>query len=80
MAQRDELREQLAEAGVGTEIYYPIPLHAQVCFAYLDYPADSFPESDRAAAETLALPIYPELETGQLQYVVDRIAGFYRNS
>ncbi|MCW5571002.1 MAG: DegT/DnrJ/EryC1/StrS family aminotransferase [Steroidobacteraceae bacterium] len=77
---RDELRAHLAAAGVGTEIYYPVPLHLQKCFAYLGHSAGDYPESERAAAETLALPIFPELETAQLQFVVDSIAGFYRQA
>jgi len=75
---RNPLRQHLMAAGVGTEIYYPVPLHLQKCFAYLGYKSGQFPESERAADETVALPIYPELEDAQLQYVVDSIADFYR--
>ncbi|HWN38738.1 MAG TPA: DegT/DnrJ/EryC1/StrS family aminotransferase, partial [Gammaproteobacteria bacterium] len=77
-SQRDELRAHLAANGVGTEIYYPVPLHAQRCFAYLEHDADDFPESQRAAAEVLALPIYPELTAEQREYVVRQIASFVR--
>ncbi len=74
---RDELRAFLATRDVGSEIYYPVPLHMQECFQYLGYAAEDLPESARAARETLALPIFPELAEEQLQYVVDSIAAFY---
>ena len=74
-ARRDEMRSWLAERGVGTEIYYPLALHMQQCFAYLGHKPQDFPESLRATQETLALPIYPELEESQLQYVVASIAA-----
>ncbi len=74
---RDKLREFLRAKGVGTEVYYPIPLHIQRCFEYLGYKEGDFPESERAADETLALPIYPGLSREQQEYVVDRIKNFY---
>jgi dTDP-4-amino-4,6-dideoxygalactose transaminase len=77
-ARRDELRAYLTQQGVGTEIYYPVPLHEQRCFAYLGHAPEDFPAARRAARQTLALPVYPELTAEQREYVVDRIAAFYR--
>lgn len=74
---RDEIRAYLTQEGIGTEIYYPLPLHRQRCFSDLGYRMGDFPESEKAAAQTLALPIYPELAQNQLEYVVDRIVAFY---
>ena len=77
-ARRDELRTFLGEQGIGTEIYYPLSLHMQQCFAYLGHQPQDFPESTRASSETLALPIYPDLTTEQLQFVVDSVVAFYK--
>ena len=73
---RDELQAHLAQEKIGCAIYYPIPLHMQKCFAYLGHREGEFPESERAARETLALPIYPELSDQQAERVVECIGGF----
>jgi dTDP-4-amino-4,6-dideoxygalactose transaminase len=74
---RDELQSNLKKKGVGTEIYYPIPMHLQECFAYLGHHEGDFPESEHAAKQTLALPIHPELTEPQIRYVVDSISEFF---
>lgn len=73
---RDRLQSFLKEKGVGTEVYYPVPMHLQDCFAYLGVKEGAFPESERAARESLAIPVYPELTDEQTRYVVDLIAKF----
>lgn len=75
---RDELKKSLKEKGISTAVYYPRPLHLQDCFAYLGYKKGDFPESERAADEVLALPIYPELSFKEQEYIVSCVAEFYK--
>jgi len=77
---REQLQKFLQQRGIGTEVYYPVPMHLQECFAYLSHGVGAYPESERAANETLALPIYPELSETQLRYVVHSIRDFFAAS
>lgn len=74
---RDELRAFLSEGGIGTEVYYPVPLHLQQAFAYLGYEKGQFPVAEQASAEVLAVPMFPELREEEQQRVVARIAEFF---
>lgn len=76
--ERDRLQEFLKERGVATAIYYPLPLHLQKCFSYLDYREGDFPVSEKASREVLALPIFPELTTEQQDFIVSSISQFYK--
>jgi len=76
---RDELRKFLADNGIASEVYYPVPLHLQECFADLGYQKGAFPVAEHAAEFSLALPIYPELNEDQQEYVVQKIKEFYSN-
>jgi dTDP-4-amino-4,6-dideoxygalactose transaminase len=77
---RDGLKEYLAQEGIGSEVYYPIPMHLQPCFRYLKETKGRYPHAEWAAEKTLALPIYPELSREQQAYVVDKIKAFYTES
>ncbi|RLA79560.1 MAG: transcriptional regulator [Deltaproteobacteria bacterium] len=74
---RNELRHFLQQEGIGTEVYYPLPLHLQPCYRFLGYREGDFPQAERASKEVLALPIYPELSSEAHGYVVERIAAFF---
>ncbi len=76
---RDELREFLQQNGIGTDIYYPLPLHLQACFRHLGYKEGDFPKSEEASRSVVALPVFPELTTDEQHYVVEKIVAFYRS-
>ena len=76
VTERDQLQAALKAQGIGTEVYYPVPMHLQECFAYLGHAEGAFPQSERAARETLAIPVHPELSDAQARYVVDCIREF----
>ncbi len=78
--ERDRLRKFLTEKGIGTDIYYPVPLHLQECYSYLKYRQGDLPNSEKASEEVLALPVYPELTEDQQKVVVDGIKAFYRRA
>ena len=75
---RDELKKHLISKEIGCAIYYPLSLHMQECFKFLGYKEGDFPESEKASNETLALPVFPELEKEQIEYVAEQIGIFYK--
>jgi dTDP-4-amino-4,6-dideoxygalactose transaminase len=75
---RDELRGYLADHDIGSEVYYPVPLHLQDCFSSLGYKRGDLPEAEKAAAECLSLPVYPELADDQVSYVADKVLDFVK--
>jgi dTDP-4-amino-4,6-dideoxygalactose transaminase len=76
---RDKLMTYLNEKGIGTSIYYPVPLHLQKCFEYLGYKKGDFPIAEKLCDTVLALPMFPELTEDEISYVCETIKGFYRN-
>ena len=75
---RDALKQYLAEHKIGTMIYYPSPLHTQPCFKELGYKAGDFPHAEKACQEVLALPVYPELSTEQVEYISHTVLQFFK--
>jgi dTDP-4-amino-4,6-dideoxygalactose transaminase len=80
LVDREAVKDHLKQLDIGTEVYYPLPMHMQECFADLGYQKGDFPESEKAALTSLALPIYPELTTAQKQSVVNGIVEFYQQT
>jgi len=74
---RDKLQKFLGEKNIGSKVYYPLPLHLQECFNYLDYKQGDFPISEQAAEEVLSLPIFPELHRKEIEYVCNSIKSFF---
>ena len=74
---RDALQSHLKEKQIGSAVYYPLSLHLQPCFEYLNYKRGAFPESEKAAQEVISIPVYPELKQQQLDEVVEAVRGFY---
>jgi dTDP-4-amino-4,6-dideoxygalactose transaminase len=74
---RDELQQFLKDRGIGSEVYYPLPMHLQACFEYVGYRAGDFPVSERLAKNSLALPVYPELPPDDITYVCSALKEFY---
>ena len=74
---RDELQAHLKTKGIGSSVYYPLPLHLQPCFAYLGYREGQCPEAERASKEVISLPIYPELSKSQLDEVAGAVRSFF---
>jgi dTDP-4-amino-4,6-dideoxygalactose transaminase len=77
VSDRDNVKKQLQDAGIGSAVYYPLGLHQQTCFAYLGYEPNDFPETQRACAEVLALPVYPELSDEQIQYAATTLRSIF---
>src|SRR5687767_767794 len=77
VARRGDLQAHLKGRGIGSAVYYPLPLHLQPCFEYLGYKQGEFPESERASEEVISLPVYPELKQSQLDEVIEAVRGFY---